>query len=99
MPPDRKATYPCFVCEHRPQKTEVNCTRLTLGGNLINYPGDISTRTAELEAIKILFNSVISTKGAEFISIDIKNFYLNTPLERPEYYVRIPLNLIPTEIV
>jgi hypothetical protein len=85
MPTDRKATYPRFVCEHRPQKTEVNRTRLTLGGNLINYPGNVSTRTAELETIKILFNSVISTKGAEFISIDIKNFYLNTPLERPEY--------------
>jgi hypothetical protein len=98
MPPDRKATYPRFVCEHRPQKTEVNRTRLMLGGNLINYPGDVSTRTAELETIKILFNSVISTKGSEFISIDIKNFYLNTPLERPEY-VRIPLNLIPQEII
>ena len=98
MPMDRTATYPRFVCEHRPQKTEVNRTRLTLGGNLIKYPGDVSTKTAELETIKILFNSVISTNGARFLSIDIKNFYLNTPLERPEY-VRIPVNLIPEEIM
>jgi hypothetical protein len=35
---------------------------------------------------------------ATFISIDIKNFYLNTPLERPEY-VQIPLRLIPQEII
>jgi hypothetical protein len=98
MPSDRTATYPRFVCEYRPQKTEVNRTRLTLGGNLIKSPGEVSTKTAELETIKILFNSVISTAGAKFISIDIKNFYLNTPLERPEY-VRIPANLIPDEIV
>jgi hypothetical protein len=98
LPPGRTATYPRFVCEQRPQKTEVNRTRLTLGGNLIQYPGDVSTKTAELETIKILLNSVISTKGAEFISIDIKNFYLNTPLERAEY-VRIPLSLIPDEII
>jgi hypothetical protein len=97
MPNYRTATYPRFVCEHRPQKTEVNRTRLTLGGNLIKYPGDVSTKTAELETIKILFNSVISTVGAKFISIDIKNFYLNTPLARPEY-VRIPINLIQDEI-
>jgi hypothetical protein len=97
MPNDRTATYPRFVCEHRLQKSEVNRTRLTLGGNLIKYPGDVSTKTAELETIKILFNSVISTVGAKFISIDIKNFYLNTLLARPEY-VRIPINLIPEEI-
>jgi hypothetical protein len=76
---------------------EVNRTRLTLGGNLIKYPGDVSTKTAELETIKMLFNSIISTNGARFISIDIKNFYLNTLLERPEY-VCIPVNLIPDEI-
>jgi hypothetical protein len=98
VPPGRIPTYPRFVCEHRPQKTEVNRTRLTLGGNLIQYPGDVSTKTAELETIKILLNSVISTDDAEFISIDIKNFYLNTPLSRSEY-VRIPLSQIPEEII
>jgi hypothetical protein len=85
LPKDRSSTYPRFVCELRPQKSEVNHTRLTFGGNLINYPGNVSTRTAELETRKILLNSVISTRDATFISVDIKNFYLNTPLERPEY--------------
>jgi hypothetical protein len=98
LPKDWSSTYPQFVCELRPQKSEVNRTRLTLGGNLINYPSDVSTRTAELETLKILLNSVISTSDATFISVDIKNFYLNTPLERPEY-VRIPLKLIPKEII
>jgi hypothetical protein len=69
-----------------------------VGGNRIDYPGDKSTRTAELETTKILLNSVISTAMAKFCTMDITNFYLNTPLDRPEY-LRIPINLIPTEIM
>jgi hypothetical protein len=98
MPQDREATYPRFVCSERPQKTEKYRTRMTIGGNRIDYPGDKSTRTAELETTKILLNSVISTAEAKFCTMDITNFYLNTPLDRPEY-LRIPVNLIPTEIM
>jgi hypothetical protein len=79
VPADRTPTYPRFVCEERPQKEEVARTRLTLGGNLINYPGNVSTCTAELETIKILVNSTISTPGAIFITADVENFYLETP--------------------
>ena len=43
------------------------------------------TPTASMITIKLLFNSVISAPGAYFMTIDIKDFYLNTPLERPEY--------------
>ena len=44
--------------------------------------------------IKILLNSVISTKGAWFMAGDIKNFYLMTPLKRYEY-VKLKLSDIP----
>jgi hypothetical protein len=71
---------------------------MMVGGNLINYPGDKSTRTAELETTKILFNSVISTQDARFCTADITNFYVNTPLDRPEF-LRIPVNLILDEIM
>ncbi|EJK49677.1 hypothetical protein THAOC_31417, partial [Thalassiosira oceanica] len=47
---------------------------------------------------KILFNSVISTRGAKFMTMDISNFYLNTPLKRPEY-IRMKLSDIPDEII
>jgi hypothetical protein len=60
-------------------KDEKERTRLTVGGYQIEYPGETSTRTAGLTTAKILINSVISTKGAHFLVIDIKNFYLNTP--------------------
>jgi hypothetical protein len=56
-----------------------------MGGNLINYPDDVGTPTANLLLIKILLNSVVSTPKAKFAAADISNFYLMTPLKRPEY--------------
>jgi hypothetical protein len=49
-------------------------------------------------AAKILFNSVISTAAARFMTMDISNFYLNTPLQRPEY-IRMKITDIPEEII
>ena len=68
------------------------------GDNCINYPGEVATPTAEMLAAKLLFNSVISTKGTQFIKMDISNFYLVTPLSRPKY-IRIKLSDIPNEII
>ena len=47
---------------------------------------------------KLLFNSIISTNGAKFMAMDISNFYLMTPLPRPEY-LRLKLSNIPQEII
>jgi hypothetical protein len=68
-----------------------------MGGNLINYPDDVGTPTANLLLIKIFLNSVISTKGAKFANADLANFYLMTPLKRPEY-AKIKLSDIPEEV-
>ena len=46
----------------------------------------------------LLFNSVISTHGARFMTMEIANFYLMNPLKRPEY-VKIKLRDIPEEII
>jgi hypothetical protein len=48
--------------------------------------------------IKTHLNSVISTKGARYITVDIKNFYLNTPMKCPKY-VPLKLSDIPDEII
>ena len=69
----------------RPTKAEQNQTRLTVGGDRINYPEDCGTPTADILQVKLLLNSVISTRGAQFMTADMKNFYLNTPLTRHEY--------------
>jgi hypothetical protein len=50
-----------------------------VGGNLIDYPWEVATPTSDLTTAKLLFNSVISTPGAVFVVMGIKNFYLNTP--------------------
>ncbi len=73
------------VCEVRPEKDDPDRTRITIGGNRICYPGDVGTKTALLELVKLLLNSVLSRKGARFSTIDIKNFYLDTPMPDPKY--------------
>eukprot|EP00804_Cyclotella_cryptica_P020103 CCRYP_014887-RA/>CCRYP_014887-RA protein AED:0.41 eAED:0.41 QI:0/-1/0/1/-1/0/1/0/143 len=47
---------------------------------------------------KILFNSIISTPSARFMTLDISNFYLMAPLKCPEY-LRVKLCYIPEEII
>ena len=94
----KDVTYGQFVCTVRPEKAERNRTRFTVGGDRINYPGEVATPTAEMLVAKMLFNSVISTKGAKFMTMDISNFYLMTPLSRLEY-IRIKLSDIPDEII
>jgi hypothetical protein len=69
-----------------------------VGGDQIEYPGDKSTHTEVLTTAKILINKIISTKGAIFLVVDIKNFYLNTPLRRFEYMV-INLSSLPQDII
>ena len=69
-----------------------------MGGGRINYPREFATPTANMLAAKILFNSVISTAGARFMTMDISNFYLNTPLKRPEF-IRMKISDITYEII
>jgi hypothetical protein len=65
--------------------------------NLINYPDDVGTPTANLLLIKIFLNSVISTPGAKFANANIANFYLMTPLKWPEY-AKIKLSNVPEDV-
>ena len=71
---------------------------MTVGSNKINYQGDIGTPTAHLETAKLLFNRVLSRSGAKFITLDLANFYLMTPMQNFEY-MRIKLSNIPTKII
>jgi hypothetical protein len=98
LPPGRHATYACFLATERPHKAETKRVRLTVGGNLVHYPDKVSTPTADLSTVKLLLNSVISTPGARFITFDLKEFCLGTPMIRKEY-MRIPLASIPQPIV
>jgi hypothetical protein len=98
IPKGRKVTYGSFVVVITDHKEEKERTRVTIGGDQIEYPGDKSTRTAGLTTATILINSVMSTPNAKLFVIDINNFYLNTPLRRFEYMV-INLALLPQETI
>jgi hypothetical protein len=47
---------------------------------------------------KILLNSIISTKGAQFKTIDIKDFYLDTSILWPEF-MQLKIPDIPKEFI
>ena len=86
------------MCEVRPGKDDPNRTRITVAGGDIYYPGNVSTPTGSLELVKLTINIVLSRPGAHFSCFDVKNFYLDTPLENPEY-VRISLQDTPKEFI
>ena len=45
-----------------------------------------------------MINSVMSRLNARFLFVDAENFYLQTPMDWPEY-VRIKLSYIPQEFI
>ena len=67
-------------------------------GKQVVYSGDASTKTASLDLCKLVMNSVISRKGSKFITYDIRNYYLATPLDYPKY-VKIKPTDIPQEFI
>ena len=79
----KKVTYPKIVCNILPSKEETHRTRITVGGNLLDYAGTLTKPTATITTAKCLFNSVVSTPAAKCVLADIKNFYLNNTLPDP----------------
>ena len=94
----KDVTHGNFSCNMKPNKTETHQTRLTVGGDKINYPEDVGTPTADMTLVETLLNSVISTKAAKCVMLDVKDFYLNTPMKRYEYMC-INITDIPEEII
>ena len=74
----------------------VKRVRGTIGGDQLPYSGPTAAQTAALEVIRILLNCTVS-EGANLMTLDIKDFYLGTPLDDPEF-MRIPLKFIPLEL-
>jgi len=100
IPPGKRATYLCIVCAHRPEKSVPHRVRWTVGGDRVEYLGDVSTKTADIITAKLLFNSVVSTPGARCMMGNLKDFYLGTPMQPPDYaYMRIPVTVIPPAIM
>jgi hypothetical protein len=81
IPTDRTVTYANVVVDYRPQKEDPHRIRITAGGNLINYPGELTTQTADITTSKLHWNSVLSTQEAKYMCLNLKYFYLSAPLD------------------
>ena len=66
IPNDRVVTYAKIVVDYRPQKEDPNRVIITAGGNLIIYPGELTTRTADITTSKILWNSIFRIFCAQY---------------------------------
>ncbi len=62
------------------------------------HHGDVSAPTVEIMTVKMTLNSEISMKGAQYCTFDLKDFYLNMPMEQPEY-MQMKLSDVPQEFV
>jgi hypothetical protein len=98
IPKDRVVAYVRVVINHCSQKADPNRIRITAGGNHINYPGELTTWMVDITTAKLLWNSVLSTPGAKYMCLDIKNFYLSATLNRFKY-MHIPFALFPPWII
>ena len=70
----RDVTYVRIVVNYRQEKSDPYCTRLTISGNKVNYPHECGMPTYNILTVKLLLNSVVSTPGSHFMTINIKYF-------------------------
>ncbi len=94
----RDVTYSRVFVNYCPEKEDPNCTQVTMGSNLLHYPGDCRTPTIDMITVKFYLNSVISTKNARYCTIDLKDFYLNTLMDKPKY-MRMKISNLPPNFV
>jgi len=87
IPKTAAITYANMVCDERPLKTEKNRVRLTIGGDKLIFQGDTGSPASDLLETKLMANSIISdaARGAKCLTLDIKDFFLQSYLPKPEY--------------
>ena len=100
VPTTKKVTYCSFVCDIKPHKQERYRVRLVVGGDKLECEYDTGAPAASLFDTKILCNSIISDahKGARFANADIKDFFLMSYMEEPEF-MRIAFKYFPADII
>ena len=61
---------------------------MTVGGDKLDYPDETASPVATLIKTKLIINSVISDHArhnSKFCAINLKDFFLKTPMTRPEF--------------
>jgi len=98
IPRERFGTYLRIVAAFRPEKGNPRRIQFTAEGNLVVYPRKTSTKATDITTVKLLINSTLSTPNVKFVTANLVNFYLETPMEQREF-IRIPLKVIPPKIM
>jgi hypothetical protein len=80
------------------EKEDSNRTQVIVGSNLLHYPGNCGTLKVGMITVKLHLISIISTKNACYCTIDLKDFYLNTPMDQPEY-MRMKISNLPPNFI
>ena len=96
----KKVTYCSFVCDICPFKKETHRVRLVVGGDKLECEFDTGSPAASMLDTKILCNSIISdaSRGARFLDADIKDFFLMSYMDEPEY-MRVAFKYFPKDII
>ena len=84
IPAHKKVTYGRLVVEIIPLKDEKYCVRITVGDDKLDFCEDASSVDTSLSTVKLLLNSVVSTKDANFTTADIKYFFYASFFPDPE---------------
>ena len=73
---------------------------LVVGGDKLTCPYDTGSPAANLLETKLLLNSIISDsdKRTRFMTLDLKDHFLTSPMQTPEY-IKIPQKYIPPHII
>jgi hypothetical protein len=54
-----------ILCDYKPHKKVKERVRLTLGGYILDYSGEVATSAADITTFKVLTRSTLSTKDVE----------------------------------
>jgi hypothetical protein len=99
VPSTKIVTYGNCSCDYRPLKSEPYRVCLTVGGDKLPYDADSGSPTASLLETQLVINSTISDsrRGARFLSADLKDHFLASPMQHPEY-MKIRYKYFPADI-
>jgi hypothetical protein len=89
-------TYMSLVCAYRPEKPKPFRVRAVVGGDRLTFDGNCSTKTAAIDTVKLHLNHTISTPDGLYATTDVKDIYLNTPMEEKDWvYLHVPIADVP----
>ena len=99
VPQGLRVAYATYVLDYRPLKNEQYHVRITVGEDRLTYLDDVGCPVANLLEQKILVNSTIydALYGDCFMSVDIKDYFLATPMVQAEY-MKVQYKHIPEDI-